>query len=76
MSKRKLWATQFAVAGAEMRRHESMAAAYRYVRNEVANWQAGALRSSRLTVYVDERDGRGWRTYERIDLAEYGEVSR
>ena len=68
--KRKLWATRFASTGVDYKRHESQAAAYRYVRNEAANWAGGALRSPHLTVYVDERDGRGWRTYEHIDLNE------
>jgi hypothetical protein len=69
-SKRKLWATKFNFAGASMRRHESKTNAYLWVENDVRNWLAGSLRSQHLTVYVDERDGQGWQTYERIDLAE------
>lgn len=68
---RKLWATKPAYAGATLCRHESQAATYRYIQNfYVRNWIAGALRFQRLTVYVDEREGQGWQTYERIDLAE------
>jgi hypothetical protein len=69
-SKRKLWATQFHLIGTPKRSHESKAAAYRSVENEVRNWLAGALRSQHLTVFVDEREGQDWQVYERIDLAE------
>lgn len=69
-SKRKLWATGFHLIATPKRRHESKASAYRQVENDVRNWLAGALRSQHLGVYVDERDGQGWRVYERIDLAE------
>lgn len=70
MSKRKLWATKFELPGDPMTRHGSQAAVYRYVENERANWAGGALRTKRLTVYVDERDGRGFVAHERIDLSE------
>lgn len=70
MSKRKLWATRYARIVGPMRRHESKAAVYRYVENEVANWLCNALRSQHLTVYVDERDGQSWQVYEHIDLDE------
>jgi hypothetical protein len=70
MSARKLWATSFPRVRPDKRRHESKAAVYRYVEAEVANWLCHALRSQHLTVYVDERDGQGWQTYEHIDLAE------
>lgn len=73
MSARKLWATSFPrVPGSSMHRHESKAAVYRYVNNEVANWLCGALRSQHLTVWVDERDGAGWTRYENVDLATWG----
>ena len=72
MSKRKLWATAFLRIASEKRRHESQAAVWRYVQSECANWLAGALRSQHLVVYVDERDGQGWQTFEQIDLAEWG----
>lgn len=67
--KRKLWATRYDFAGAPRRSHESQAATYRWVREQARLWSLGALRSQRLTVFVDERDGRGYQTYERIDLA-------
>lgn len=70
---RKLWAVRFRFTGAPIRRHESKAAAYRHVQNEVANWLAGTLRTQHLAVWVDERDGRGWQTYEFVDLAELAE---
>lgn len=67
---RKLWSTTVdAVPAASRRRHESRASAYRYVENDRRNWLCGALRGSRVTVWVDERDGRGWRMYERLDFA-------
>lgn len=69
-AKRKLWATQFRFAGALLRRHESKAAAYRYIQNDLRNWLVGGLRTHHLTVFVDERDGQGYQVYERIDLAE------
>jgi hypothetical protein len=72
VSARKLWATRFGRIAGEMHRHESKAAVYRYAQAQAANWLAGALRSQHLTVYVDERDGRGWKTYEHIDLQEFG----
>lgn len=34
----------------------------------LGRWQDGVLRSPLLTIYVDNRDGRGWTTHERIDL--------
>jgi hypothetical protein len=34
----------------------------------------GALRSQHLTVYVDERDGRGWQVYEHLDLSELAAI--
>lgn len=73
MSARKLWATSFPRIPGEKKRHESKAAAYRYVVDDAArNWLAGALRSQHLMVWVDERDGRGWQRYEDIDLATFG----
>lgn len=76
MSRRKKWSTTSGPFTDDRRGHESMAAAYRYARNEAARWSAGALRpdARRLTVWVDERDGRGWRRFEVLDLAEYPEV--
>lgn len=67
---RKLWATRYAHAGAELKRHETKAAVYRWVQNQVRLFLAGSLRVQRLTVFVDERDGQGYQTYELIDLAE------
>jgi hypothetical protein len=68
-AQRKLWSTT--VVG-NRRRHESRAQAYRYVENDRRNWLAGALRDSVVNVWVDERDGRGWQLYERIDFAGEG----
>lgn len=69
MSTRKLWATKFdRVPGAPMHRHDSKVKAYDAVTVQRAGWRCGTLRSQYLTVYVDERDGRGWRAFERVDL--------
>ena len=70
---RKLWAASFPRIGGPKRRFESQRGTYRWVRNEaVPNWLAGALRSQYLTVWVDERDGQGWKRYEDIDLESWG----
>jgi hypothetical protein len=69
--RRKLWSTTF-MGNPTRRRHESRAEAYRYVENDRRNWLAGAIRSSVVDVWVDERDGRGWQRYERINFAEEG----
>ena len=75
-TKRKLWATNFPRIVSPKKRHQSKAAAYRYVAAEAALWGAGSLRSQHLTVYVDEDDGRGWQTYEHIDLAELAKAGK
>jgi hypothetical protein len=72
VSKRKLWSTTVDAVEEARRRHESRAEAYRYVDNDRANYLAGALRGSRVTVWVDERQGRGWQVHERIDFAREG----
>jgi len=72
MSTRKLWATAFARVRPDKTRHESRAAAYRYVEHKARQWALGNLRPQHLTVYVDERDGQGWQIYEHVDLAEVG----
>lgn len=70
MSKRKLWKITGQFSQEQLYRPESKVMAYRYIDNDRANWQAGALRSPYRTVWVDERDGRGWQVWERIDLRE------
>lgn len=72
---RKLWRTDWRDDASAYRstRHESQAAAYRYVRNDAANYACNPDVRPRFTeVWVDERDGRGWQLYERVDLADYG----
>jgi hypothetical protein len=68
MSTRKLWSTT--MLAAYRQRHESRAAVYRYIGEQERHWLAGVLRSPLITIWVDERDGRGWQLYERIDLRE------
>jgi hypothetical protein len=72
MSKRKLWSTEFTDAEVDRNyyRHTSESAVYRYVREQRAEYRAGTLSCRRLLVRVDERDGHGWRIYERIDLGD------
>lgn len=72
MARRKLWRTRFDFPGALNHQHESKAATYRWVQEQVRRRET--LRCQRLTVFVDERDGHGYRTYERIDLAELAEA--
>lgn len=69
--KRKLWATRTLVA-VPPRRHESRAAAYRHVQDIATQYAAGSLRqgTTHVTVFVDERDGRGWQCFERLSLDE------
>jgi hypothetical protein len=70
---RKLWSVRFPhIPAARRHRPESKVSAYRYVRAYAANWDRGALRSPIVNVEVDERDGRGWRLYEQVDLRTYG----
>lgn len=74
---RKLWATRIEPnsSGGGHRRHESKAQAYRYVRNDLANYLANG-RPRHITVYVDERDGRGLQVYECIDLEQLAQLER
>jgi hypothetical protein len=67
MSKR--WSTTF-VPGAPRTQHNSKAALYRWAQDQAAQWANGALRYKSVSVWVDERDGRGWQLYERLDLVE------
>lgn len=69
--KRKLWATRL-LPSLPYKRHESQAAAYRHVQHLATEHAAGSLRAdiSRVTVFVDERDGRGWQRFEVLDLAD------
>lgn len=68
--KPKLWASSYPRVLSDKTRHSSLVAAYRYVERQAALWQSGILRSRHLTVWVDERDGRGWQRFEDIDLDE------
>ena len=66
----KRWSTVYPTASSPRKSHRSQAAAYRFVRAEAQAWADGLRRSPLLVVYVDDRDGRGWRTFERVDLRE------
>ena len=68
MAARKLWRTRFDFPGALNRQHESKAATYRWIREQVRKRET--LRSQRRTVFVDERAGQGYQTYERLALAD------
>jgi len=65
---RKKWKTVSHPTFTE-RRHGSQKAAYEYISEWRERWQAGTSRVSSVTVYVDEGDGRGWRTFERLNFA-------
>jgi hypothetical protein len=67
VSARKLWkVTQIGFPDV---RPESKVKAYDiYVANARATYRMGTWRGRYVEVYVDERDGRGWQLYERIDL--------
>lgn len=71
---RKLWATQPPLMKIARENHRSQAAAYRCVANWAEEFRADVLnpRIRQIEVYVDERDGHGWKLYERIELADYG----
>lgn len=70
-NKRKLWATSFpAIPGDQRTKHPSEPAVYRWLKEYAALWDQGKLPSPMVTIWVDERDGQGWCTYERIDLRE------
>lgn len=62
--------------GQWVERPESKAKVYRYIEAEVANWLCGALPDPYVEVWVDERDGHGWRLYERINLDELAQTDR
>lgn len=68
-NRRKLWATVVGVPAPPYRRHESRVQAYGYVENDRRNWLCGALRSPTVYVYVDERDGHGFRLHEKVDFS-------
>lgn len=71
-SKRKLWSTTTTLPSMKRRRHESCVAAYRHVEHLVVEFCARTLRPdlTHVTVWVDTREGYGWRRYERLSLAE------
>lgn len=70
--KRKLWKISYPELPNRVDdRPESAVKVDTYIRDAAANWQCGALKSPRLVVYIDERDGFGWQIYNEIDLREY-----
>lgn len=68
--RRKLWMVVWDEHPDQRDRPESKASAYRYVHTHAANYRQG--KNPYVTVYVDERDGQGWQTYEVIDLRMWG----
>jgi hypothetical protein len=68
-SPRKKWSVTVDAVGTWNREQcASQRAAYDKVDRHRANYKAGWLRGSRVTVWVDE--GHGWQPFERIDFAE------
>lgn len=69
MTARKKWATSFPWIPADKRqRHPSEPAVYRYLKEQAG--MVAQLRSTLVTIWLDEGDGRGWQIYERVDLRE------
>jgi hypothetical protein len=66
--KRKLWAATFIQVPGHITRFESKAQTYRWICGQAADWRCGALQSPLIEIHVDERDGRGYQLYEKIDL--------
>ena len=70
---RKLWATSYAANDGVKVRHESLAAAERYIDAEAANWAGRGDWDKKnhhvINVWVDERDGFGWQLWFDVDLA-------
>lgn len=68
-SRRRLWATRY--TGLHQRRfgHKTEADTYEWVQREAREWKAGNRAFHLVTVYVDERDGRGFQPFETCDLA-------
>lgn len=66
---RKKWSTR-TMPGAAYKRHDSKAAAYRYVEQTAEEFRLGMLRRdvTKVSVYVDE--GNGVQLYEVVDLAD------
>jgi hypothetical protein len=65
MAKRKLWKVE---RGGKVWRPKSQVMAYRIVHGETGNWVR--TQDPIIRVYVDERDGQGWRLYEVLNLKE------
>jgi hypothetical protein len=75
--KAKLWKIRQKTKGCTYEcRPESKVKAYRWVRNELANWLCGAVPTPFVEVWVDDRDGNGWRLYERVNLSELAELEK
>lgn len=72
---RKKWATSVA-PGHHFKSHESQTAVWRWMRGEAANWLCAnpETRHERqlVTVWVDERLGRGWEKFDVVDLETFG----
>lgn len=75
--KAKLWEIRQQTRGYLYKvRVESKVKAYRWVHDEVANWLCGMPPTPFVEVWVDERDGSGWRLYERVNLEELAQLER
>lgn len=63
----KKWATRIA-SGDPFHVHGSEAMAYRYVRSLAE--QPKEIRVDHVTVFVDQRDGCGWKPFDKVNLRE------
>ena len=69
MSAKKLWRTEQA---GEVTSHPTRPSAYRWIHALAERLAEGeTFESATVTVWVDERLGRGWELYERVDLREH-----
>jgi hypothetical protein len=64
-----LWATSY--TGLHQRRvgHKTKAAVDEWVEQEAREWAAGNRAFRLVTVYADERDGKGFQPFKVCDLA-------
>jgi len=74
VSTRKKWRTTWGNPDLPSRNHRSEKAVYDWIAEQAA--KAALWRNSRSTVvsvWVDERTGRGWERFDRLDLREHTE---
>lgn len=72
MSTRRKWSTTWASRTDKPKSHRSEKAVYDWLGDQATALRDGAeLSDTVVNVWVDERLGRGWERYERVDLREH-----